>query len=469
MTAGTDRDGAVARARASLASGAYLARLQRMVAVPSESLRPGGQSELHRYLAEVAVPMLEELGFDCAIHPNPRPEHGPILLAERFEDPARPTVLIYGHGDVVNGQAELWRPGLDPWTVTVEGQRIYGRGTADNKGQHLIAVEALRAILAGRGLLGFNARFIIETGEEVGSPGLYEFIQLNRQACAADVFIGLDGPRQSTMIPEMRLGARGGVVFDLKVDERAGNFHSGHWGGVLTDAPVILAGALASMISPGGKILVDGWRPDGIPDSVRAACRAIRFEDLPGLPEADPDWGEPGLTKAEKIYAWTSAVILAFEAGNTGAPVNAVHGRAWARVQVRHDVGIDGNSIVPALRRHLDARGFAMVQIHEIAGRSMFPPSRTDPAEPWVRAVGASMTRTTGEPPNVVPNSSGGNPSEFFRAGLGVPVIWIPNSYAASGQHAADEHLLVPAVDQGLAVMAGLFWDLGEPGFALPD
>lgn len=463
------REQTIEWARASLESGDFVRHLAAMVAVPSESQIPERHPELGRYLAEVVAPMLTGIGFEIAIHPNPRPAFGPILLAQRIEDPDRPTILLYGHGDVVNGQAPTWRAGLDPWSVATEGGRIYGRGTADNKGQHLIAIEALRAVLAGRPGLGFNARFIIETGEEVGSPGLRDFVLQNREACAADVFIGLDGPRQSTHVPEMRLGARGGVTFDLRVALRKGNFHSGHWGGVLPDAGVILAHALASIISAQGEVLVDGWRPPGIPASVRDACRAIRFEDLPGLPEVDPAWGEPDLSKAEKIYAWTSAVILAFKTGNTESPVNAVQGEAWARVQVRHDVELAGADIMPALRRHLDARGFGMVSIHEIEGREMFPASRTDPAAPWVRAVGASMARTTGQAPNVVPNSSGGNPSEFFRSGLGIPVIWIPNSYAASGQHAADEHLLVAAVGQGLEVMAGLFWDLGQSDFALPD
>ena len=67
---------------------------------------------------------------------------GPFLLAERFEDPAFPTVLTYGHGDVVLGYDDQWREGLSPWTITQDGDRLYGRGTADNKGQHSINIAA---------------------------------------------------------------------------------------------------------------------------------------------------------------------------------------------------------------------------------------------------------------------------------------------------------------------------------------
>ena len=121
--------------------------------------------------------------------------------------------------------------------VTVRGERWYGRGTVDNKGQHLIAIHALRAVLAerGDGTLGFNAKVIVETGEEQGSPGLRALIRRDRDLLDADVFIGLDGPRQTTFMPELKLGARGGVAFDLLVDCREGEHHSGHWGGVLTD------------------------------------------------------------------------------------------------------------------------------------------------------------------------------------------------------------------------------------------
>src|SRR5262249_56905206 len=78
------------------------------------------------------------------------------------------------HGDTVRGLDDAWRAGLSPWVLTVEGKRIYGRGTADNKGQHSINIAALAAVVAERGCLGFNAKFLLEMGEGVGSAGLHE-------------------------------------------------------------------------------------------------------------------------------------------------------------------------------------------------------------------------------------------------------------------------------------------------------
>ena len=88
-------------------------------------------------------------GFAVGIHDNPAEGFGPILTAERIEDPSRPTVLLYGHGDTVHGLDEQWSEGLKPWTLTERDGRWYGRGTVDNKGQHALNLSALEAVLAG--------------------------------------------------------------------------------------------------------------------------------------------------------------------------------------------------------------------------------------------------------------------------------------------------------------------------------
>ena len=453
---------AIAAAHAIWDGGGYLERLRALVAVATESQMPDRLGELRRYCDEVLGPMVREIGFDTVVLDNPEAGRGPVLVASRIEDTKLPTVLVYGHGDVVRGEPQRWRAGLDPWSVTVEGDKVFGRGVVDNKGQHLIAIEALRAVLAVRGRLGFNAKVLVETGEEVGSPGIRAFLAQHRALCAADVFIGLDGPRQTTFMPQVKLGARGGVAFDLVCDLRDGSHHSGHWGGVLADPGFILSHALATIVSPKGRIQVPEWLPKSVPNSVRQACADIVFEDMPGLPEADPGWGEPGMSKAERIFAWTSVIVLASVTGSPDAPVNAVAGTARARLQVRHTVDIDASRIIPALRAHLEAQGFGQVQVLPVLERDAFPASRTDPDEPWVRAVVASLGATAGRAPNVIPNSSGSNPSQIFKEELGTPVIWIPHSYAGCHQHGPNEHGLGSLLREGLGLMAGLWWDIGD-------
>ena len=189
------REGALARIREHYDSGAFIEVLARRVAVPSTSQDPEFAPHLRRYLEEEIAPAAEGMGFEVRVEPNPEEGGGPLLTAVRQEDEALPTVLVYGHGDTVLGHEGQWREGRDPWTLDRDGERLYGRGTVDNKGQHGIALAALEAVLAERGRLGFNAKLLVETSEETGSKGLRAFAEANRQRLAADVLIASDGPR----------------------------------------------------------------------------------------------------------------------------------------------------------------------------------------------------------------------------------------------------------------------------------
>ncbi len=161
---------------------------------------------------------------------------------------------------------------------------------------------------------------------------------------------------------------------------------------------------------------------------------------------------------------WSSVIVLASICGQPEGPVNAVAGNARARLQIRHTVDVKVETIVPALRAHLDAHGLGVVQIVQVTERDAFPASRTDPDDPWVRLVTRSMQQTAGRPPNIIPNIGASGPSEYFKQVLGVPVMWIPHSYGGCGQHGPDEHGLGSLFRDGLGLMAGVFWDIGEQG-----
>jgi len=454
------REAAVARALAFFDEGGLRARLAELVSIPSTSQEAGHEADLHRYLADAIRPWLERMGFTVAVHPNPSAGFGPILTAERIEG-AGPTVLSYGHGDTVRGLAEQWRAGLDPWTLTEEGGRWYGRGAADNKGQHALNLCALEAVLAERGRLGFNLKLVIETAEERGSQGLRGFIAAHAEALRADVLIASDGPRVASDTPTIATGTRGTFHFDLVVDIRPGGVHSGNWGGMTTDPAVVLAHALAAIADRHGRILVPGWLPrGGMPASVRDALAGLALRAEGEAATIDAGWGEPGLTAAEKVYGWTSFIVLAMSSGRPENPVNAVAPNARAHCQLRYTVDCDPADFAPALRSHLDAAGFPEVAI-ENAGVRMAA-SRTDPADPWVRRVADSLTRTLGRPPQIIPNSGGGLPGDVFIDHLGVPLVWIPHSYNGCKQHGPDEHLLIAPAREGIAAFAGLWWDLGD-------
>ena len=440
LSASASRAGAIAAALAFFDGGGFEARLAGLVAVPSTSQEAAHEADLARYLGDHIAPWLRRLGFTVEIHANPAAGLGPVLLATRIEGADLPTVLSYGHGDTVRGMAEQWRPGLDPWVLAANGDRWYGRGTADNKGQHALNIFALEAVLAARGgKTGFNLKIVLETAEERGSAGLREFVAAHRERLAADVLIASDGPRVAPEVPTIATGTRGTFHFDLALRLRPGGVHSGHWGGLVADPAVVLAHALATICDRHGKILLRDWLPaNGIPASVRGVLAGCPVGGGDGV-EIDPGWGEPGLTAAEKIYGWNGFIVLAMTSGEPNNPVNAVAPDARAHCQIRYTVDTDPASFGPALRRHLDAHGFPEIAI-ENAGVRMNA-SRTDPAHPWVRWAADSMARTLGRSVQVIPNSSGGLPGDVFQDLLGVALVWIPHSYNGCGQHGPDEHL----------------------------
>jgi acetylornithine deacetylase/succinyl-diaminopimelate desuccinylase-like protein len=453
------RADAVERARQHLHSGEFLRELDRRVAYRTESQNSAGGDALRAYLEEDLQPAFSELDFTTRLIESPTGK-GPYLLAAYHEDPSRPTLLTYGHGDVVPGMAGEWRDGLDPWKTTIKGDRVYGRGTADNKGQHSINISALRAVRETRGgKLGFNAKFIIETGEEIGSPDLRQVCESHREELKADLFLASDGPRLSAERPTIFLGCRGGNRIHLDVKLREGGHHSGNWGGVLANPATILANAIASLVDHKGRLKLEALKPPRISNQVRAALADVKIEPTADEPALSPDWGEEGLSAAERLYAWNTLEVLAMSSGNIDNPANAIPGLARAVLQLRFVVGTRHNEVIDAVRAHLHANGFPMV---EVSGAQRFAASRTDVDSPWVGWTAESIRKTTGKAPAVLPNFGGSLPNDVFSDGLGLPTIWVPHSYPGCSQHAPDEHILLPVTEEALAIMAGLFWDLGE-------
>lgn len=441
-------------------SGGFQKTLARRVAIPTESQNPERAPELSRYLDDELRGAFEQMGFDCRIMTHPL-ARGPFLFAQRLEDSSRPTVLGYGHGDVIRGLDSEWLEGLSPWTLTPRDDKWYGRGIADNKGQHSVNLQAFKAVLDERGSLGFNAKYLIETGEEVASPGLRELCEENRDLFAADLLIASDGPRLSAERPTLFLGARGCLNFDLSIHARQGGNHSGNWGGLISNPGIQLAHAIASIVSETGQIRIPDWVPERLPDSVRRALEGCEVSGGVEGPMVEAEWGEPGLTPAERVFGWSSFEVLAFKTGNPDTPVNAIPPRAWARCQLRFVVGVDADNILPALRRHLDRHGFRMVDI-SLAEGTLFQPSRTDPDDPWVAWTANSLTRTTGKAPAVLPNLGGSLPNDIFTNVLGLRTIWVPHSYPGCSQHAPNEHLPPALLREALKIMTGLYWDLGQ-------
>ncbi|WP_353432935.1 M20 family metallopeptidase [Polynucleobacter sp. MWH-UH23A] len=454
------RSNFLSETRAWFDKGELRTTLERRVAFKTEGDLPELPSALWDYLKREMIPYLDSMGFRSEIFDNPLPKGPPILVSKRIEGAELPTLLIYTHGDVVNGQDARWQEGLNPWTLTTTDGRWYGRGCADNKGQHTITLFGLqKAIEARNNQLGYNVVVLMEMGEEAGSPGLTEFCKSHKELLSADLLIASDGPRINANSPTIFLGSRGLVNFSLTVKPRDKAYHSGNWGGVLVNPATRLIHALSTLVDMNGRLLVDKLYAPPPSALVKDALSSIEIGKDPGDPKIDLKWGQSELTPAERLIASNTLEILALGSGQPDRPVNAIPSQAIAHCQLRFVVGTDWENLLTHIQNHLRQSGFddVVVNIHAFT-----PATRLDLNNPWVNWVKSSIENTTNKKVTVLPNLAGSLPNDVFADILGLPTIWVPHSYPACNQHAPNEHMLESVAAEGLQMMAGIFWDLGD-------
>ena len=453
----TFKEKAVQHATQYFDKGYFKKDLAELISVKTES--QNNECNLENYYDQNIIPMLVKMGFKCKVMENPLSKANIILFAERIENAEFSTILTYGHGDVVLGQDSCWDNGLSPYKLIEKDNRYYGRGTADNKGQHLINIKALYSLLSVQKKLGFNFKILFEMGEEIGSPGLKAFCQENKELLKADVFIASDGPRISQKIPTIFTGSRGGINFDLSVNLRDNAHHSGNFGGILKDPSIILSHAIASITDARGQINIPEWLPTSLTPDIKEILAKLPLVDA-GF-DLDPDWGQKELTMTERVFGWNSFSVLAMLSGEPEAPLNAISGHARSTCQLRFVVGTDVNKIIPALRNHLNSFGFEDVNIHE-SEMTPFPATRLEMNNSWLSLITKSLENSMGSKIDLLPNLGGSLPNDSFSEVLELPTIWIPHSYAGCAQHSPNEHLSVPLARQALICMTALFADLSK-------
>ena len=453
----TFKEKAVQHATQYFDKGYFRKDLAELISVKTES--QNNECNLENYYDQNIIPMLVKMGFKCRVMENPLSKANIILFAERIENADFSTILTYGHGDVVLGQDSCWDNGLSPYKLIEKDNRYYGRGTADNKGQHLINIKALNSLLSVQKKLGFNFKILFEMGEEIGSPGLKAFCQQNKELLKADVFIASDGPRISQKIPTIFTGSRGGINFDLSVNLRDNAHHSGNFGGILKDPSIILSHAIASITDARGQINIPEWLPTSLTPDIKEILAKLPLVDA-GF-DLDPDWGQKELTMTERVFGWNSFSVLAMLSGEPEAPLNAISGHARSTCQLRFVVGTDVNKIIPALRNHLNSFGFEDVNIHE-SEMIPFPATRLEMNNSWLSLITKSLENSMGSKIDLLPNLGGSLPNDSFSEVLELPTIWIPHSYAGCAQHSPNEHMSVPLARQALICMTALFADLSK-------
>jgi acetylornithine deacetylase/succinyl-diaminopimelate desuccinylase-like protein len=139
-----------------------------------------------------------------------------------------------------------------------------------------------------------------------------------------------------------------------------------------------------------------------------------------GDPAIDLDWGEPGLTPAERVFAWNTLDVLAYTTGNPQHPVNAIPPSARAALHMRWVVGTDVAILRAAVRAHLAAQGFGAVEVGE---PEVMNATRLDTDNPWLHFTLDSIARSTGKTPVLLPNLGGSLPNDVFADTLGLPTV----------------------------------------------
>ena len=440
--------------------GEFIANLRSLVSFVTDSKNSVSNENLIRYYVDGLSGILAELGLQTEIIDNPIKNAPPFLIGKRIESSELKTILLYGHGDTVPLQQELWNEGISPSKLKIIDEKIYGRGVADNKGQHLVNLMALLSVLKTRKKLGFNIKVIFEMGEEVGSPGLFELCEQYKDYLKSDVLIASDGPRVAVDVPTVFLGSRGAINFELEVKYREGAHHSGNWGGVLRDPGVRLSHALSIITNKTGNILIENWKPTSLTEEVRDRLKLLPNTVSKTL-KIDENWGEPGLSSNEKLFGWNSFSILAMKSGDIDVPVNAIQPSAKALCQLRFVVGTDENKVISSLREHLDQHGFQDIKI--ISENAInFEASRTNLDNVWLKKIEHILEEFYGDKIHVIPNLAGSLPNNCFTDILNIPTIWIPHSYKECSQHAPNEHLPINLLRDALLLMTNLYWNLGK-------
>lgn len=236
----------------------HVQQLNDLIAVPSISSSPDHAGDVQR-CAELLRDWMEEAGLEKA-QVFKTPGH-PIVYGEWLGAPEKPTVLLYGHYDVQpEDPVELWE--TPPFEASVRNGRIFGRGTADDKGQvhmHLKALESWMTVHRG---LPVNVKFILEGEEEVGSENLEDFLESHQDLLASDLALISDTPMFKKGMPSICYGLRGLAYFQLDLEGSKQDLHSGSFGGAVKNPVHALAEILAGLKDDQGRVTIPGFYDD---------------------------------------------------------------------------------------------------------------------------------------------------------------------------------------------------------------
>jgi acetylornithine deacetylase/succinyl-diaminopimelate desuccinylase-like protein len=371
------------------------------------------------------------------------------------------TLLFYGHYDVQPPEPlEEWdSPPFEP--IVREG-RLWGRGVADNKGQLLTHVLAVKSYLAVHDSLPVNVKFVFEGEEESGSVHLPEFIEEHRDLLAADLVYTSDGPLHETGDPVVFFGVRGILNVELRLRTAEHDNHSGNKGGVVPNAAWELVDVLSTMKDEEDRVLIPGFYDDVLPPD-EASLQLI--EDLPYDPDSLAEvFGveQLGLSKEEYYRRLTlrpTLTINGLVSGYTGpGSKTIIPGQAVAKLDMRLVADQDPEKIFEMVKAHVSKVNPDVEVVHH---GHMYP-SRTRPDLPAGQKVVRAVEAGAGEEPIVTPALGGSLPDYVWTKLVGLPSVGVPYANADEANHAPNENMEVDLFYRGIRVSAQVMHELGR-------
>ncbi|MDR2388381.1 MAG: dipeptidase [Tannerellaceae bacterium] len=313
----------------------FLEELFSLIRIPSVSAKQEHKGDM-QLCAERWVEILLTSGADraCVM----KSEGNPVVYAEKILSPQAPTVLVYGHYDVMPPEPlELWTS--KPFEPVVRNGRIWARGADDDKGQTMTQVKGFETALR-LGLLHCNVKFIIEGEEETGSPNLEDFCRKHRDLLKADLILVSDTSMVSPDIPSLTTGLRGLAYWEIELTGPNRDLHSGHFGGAVANPALILCRLLANIVDANGRIIIPGFYDDvqDLSLAERNMIAQIPFDEAvyKAAINVDELAGEAGYTTLERNGCRPSFDICGLWSGYTGEGAKTVlPSKAFAKVSCR--------------------------------------------------------------------------------------------------------------------------------------
>jgi acetylornithine deacetylase/succinyl-diaminopimelate desuccinylase-like protein len=456
-------DPVLARVDADL--DASLARLFDLVRLKSISADPAFAADV-RATGEHCVKLLADLGFEASLRETP---FHPIVVAHwkgAVENDAR-HVLFYGHYDVQPvDPLELWH--ADPFDPKVEERDgvkvVTGRGSADDKGQFLIFIEAMRALLAEEGRLPVRVTLLLEGEEESGSPSLEPFLEAHAAELSHDLALVCDTNMWARGRPAITTSLRGLVGEEVKIACADRDLHSGLFGGPAWNPIRVLTKILASLHDDDGRVTLPGFYDgvDDLPAEVDASWRALgateeSFLGPVGLKTAA---GEKGRSVLEQIWARPTCEFNGVTGGYTGDGFKTVlPAKASAKVSFRLVGGQDPEKIRAAFRARVTSMlpPDATVTFHAHGGSAGF-------TMPFDSPVLDAARRALGDEWNVpaLMTGMGGTipVGNAFAKYLGMPTLFVGFGLDDDRIHSPNEKYDLESFHKGIRSWARILKNL---------